>query len=235
VINTDAEGRLVLADALSYANTFLLNFNIYHNYIYSFIIKRPIGCSKMVKKFLNSELKTLHQFHEKNLDFCKYYRSGSEYLDHKYFVRGQFDLKINHNSLYFESDVKFSTNRDFLVSSIMANDLIELFLKNEFTSLENLENGILKPEAPKSNLKWTAPKAAIIELLYALHADGCFNNGNVTIKQIATTLESAFNIDLGHYSRTLLEIRGRKTGKTKYLDNLQEKLLKKLNDTDDEL
>jgi hypothetical protein len=83
----------------------------------------------MVKKYLNSELKTLHQFHEKNVDFCKYYRSGSEYLDHKYFVRGQFDFKINHNSLYFESDVKFSTNRDFLVSSIMANDLIELFFK----------------------------------------------------------------------------------------------------------
>lgn len=205
---------------------------IYYNYIYSFITQRPIGCSKMVKKYLNSELKTLHQFHEKNLDFCKYYRSGCEYLDHKYFVRGQFDLKINHNSAYFESDVKFSTNRDFLVSNIMANDLIELFLKNEITSLDNLENGVLKPEAPKSSLKWTAPKAAIIELLYAFHADGCFNNGNASITQIATAFESAFNIELGQYSRTFLEINARKTGRTKYLDSLKEKLLKRMDEAD---
>jgi hypothetical protein len=98
--------------------------------------------------------------------------------------------------------------------------------------LDNIENGILKPEAPKSNLKWTAPKAAIIELLYAFHADGCFNNGNANITQIATAFESAFNIELGQFSRTFLEINARKTGRTKYLDSLKEKLLKRMDEVD---
>jgi hypothetical protein len=207
---------------------------IHHTFIYNTEVKRPHGCSIMVRKFLNDELETLHQFYKKNLDFYKYYRSEAEHLDHKYFLRCQFDLSIFYDSIQFEYDPKFSTHCDYLVAQIMANVYIEDYIKHEIQTLDNLElntNNII----PVSPLNWTGSKTAVIELLYALHADGCFNNGNVTIKQIATTLESAFNIDLGHYSRTLLEIRGRKTGKTKYLDNLQEKLLKKLNDTDDEL
>jgi hypothetical protein len=210
---------------------------IYYAFIFSVESKRPHGCSKMVLSFLEEEHRKMHLFREDNMEFCRYFRAENNHLDHLYFVRGKIDFKISLDYYSCKIDERFCTHHDELVSKILANQLIEEYLKNEIESLhQQINSPVTNSKNTKiSSLNWTAPKSAIIEILYAFHTDGCFNNGNVTIKQIATTLVSAFNIDLGHYSRTLLEIRGRKTGKTKYLDNLQEKLLKKLNDTDDEL
>lgn len=74
-------------------------------------------------------------------------------------------------------------------------------------------------------LKWTAPRVALTELLYALILEGVFNNGTADLKDIAEFFEYIFEIDLGQYRRTFLEIRARKSDKTKFISTLNDALL----------
>ncbi len=43
------------------------------------------------------------------MEFYKYYRTRSSHLDYNYFIRVKFDIKLNLNSFYFESDTNFAT------------------------------------------------------------------------------------------------------------------------------
>ena len=53
------------------------------------------------------------------------------------------------------------------------------------------------------------------------------------LKDVAEYFENVFNIDLGQYHRTFLEIRIRKSDQTKFLNALKEKLVKRMLNTDD--
>ena len=72
-----------------------------------------------------------------------------------------------------------------------------------------------------------------MELIYALHADGVFNNGTSELKEVATFFESAFDVDLGQFNRTFLEIRSRQSERTKFLNTLKEKLILRMDDADE--
>lgn len=68
--------------------------------------------------------------------------------------------------------------------------------------------------------------------MYALQSKGVFNNGSADLKEVAAFLEHTFEIDLGQYHRTFLEIRIRKTGRTKFLDTLTETLTTRMDEAD---
>ena len=84
-----------------------------------------------------------------------------------------------------------------------------------------------------SSFQWTASKANLIELIYALQSAGVFNNGQIGIKKIAKTFETLFQIDLGNYYHVFNEMRLRKKTRTTFLDHLKEKVIQKM-DTMDE-
>ena len=90
-----------------------------------------------------------------------------------------------------------------------------------------------KKEYGKSPLSWTGNKTALTELIYALSAQGVFNNGNADIKLIAKVFENAFNIDLGDFYHTFMELKARKINRTKFLDSLCEALIKKKDEQDE--
>lgn len=75
-----------------------------------------------------------------------------------------------------------------------------------------------------TSLSWTDSKVALVELIYALHEAGVFNNGKSDIKQIVGCFEEQFSVDLGNYARVFSEIRIRKSGQTNFLDHLRERL-----------
>ncbi|WP_310560702.1 RteC domain-containing protein [Flavobacterium sp.] len=62
------------------------SLNIYHNTIFKIETKMPNGGEKITKKYLNNELKKLKRFFDNNLDFYNYHRTGSSFLDFKYFL-----------------------------------------------------------------------------------------------------------------------------------------------------
>jgi len=197
---------------------------IYYNSIYKIETKKPTG-DKAIKKHLQNELAKLKRYFDDNLEFYKYYRTNSTHLDNKYFVRGKHDIKLSLDTYYFEADHNFSTSHDYKVAKIIANDLIQVYLENERSNIAKKNKNI-----HSDPISWTSSKTALIELIYALHSQSVFNNGNVDIKAIAKTFENALDIDLGDFYHTYLELRNRKINPTKFLDSLRESLIRKMDE-----
>lgn len=207
---------------------------IYHLSVFNIETNKPNGGIKVKRKYYQNELEKLKRYFDNNLEFYRYYRTHSNYLDHKYFVRGKQDIRLTLDSFFFETDPNFSTSHDFKVSNILANDLLNVYLEDELNKLDmrDINNGKSQVE-PKVKLAWTDSKVALIELMYALQARGVFNNGIADLKEIAAFFENLFDIDLGQYHRTFLEIRIRKTGRTKFLDSLRDSLTRRMDEADD--
>lgn len=208
---------------------------IFYTEIFTITCKQPNGSHKTQRKYFLNELDKLKAFFDANLDFYQYYRMQSTYLDDKYFMRGKHDIRLYPDAHLFETDPKFSTNCDYKISKIIANDLLSVYLNTKLESLERKENITHSKisSTPKTKLKWTGSKVALIELVYALYAAGVFNDGKTDIKEIADYFETAFNIELGDYYRTYLEIRIRKSGRTKFLDSLKDSFIKKMDQLDE--
>jgi RteC protein len=200
---------------------------IYYNAIYKIETKKPYG-AKRIRKYLNKELKKLKRFFDNNLDFYKYYRSNNSFLDEKMFLRGNHDIKLWLDTYYFQSDQSFSTSHDYKVAKIIANDLIQVYIEDQLYNKFQKD----KSKTPK-NLKWTGSKVALIELIYALHYQSVFDNGNNDIREVAQYFESAFDIDLGNFYQTYLELRNRKMNRTKFLDALRDELIRRMDEQDE--
>lgn len=200
---------------------------IYYNSLYKIETKRPYGGDKTIKKYLNVELSKIKRYFDGNLEFYKYYRTNSTYLDHKYFLRGKHDIKLSLDTYYFEADHSFATSHDYKVAKIIANDLIQVYLEDQLTH-HNQKKIVDEPV-----LNWTSSKVALIELIYSLHAQGVFDNGNTDIKVIVKMFENIFHINLGDFYHTYLELRSRKMNRTKFLDSLRDALIKKMDEQDE--
>ncbi|WP_312084197.1 RteC domain-containing protein [Epilithonimonas hominis] len=208
---------------------------IYYNSIYRIETKKPSGGHKALKKYYIKELAKLKSYFDTNLDFYKYYRTGSTFLDYKYFVRGKFDIKLSLDNYFFETDKRFATSHDFKVAKILANDLLRLYLENQLIDLEHGKNRHFSQHNPNAKLNWTGSKVALTELIYALQTEGVFNNGSADLKDIAEYFSNIFNIEIGQYRRTFLEIRVRKDERAKFISSLREKLIKRMDDTDESI
>ena len=193
---------------------------IYYNEIYNIEIAKPACSEKALKKYYKSHQIKLEEFYLENADFYKYYRSKNTALDKKYFLRRKHDIKFTLDSSYFQSDQTFTTSHDYKLSKIKALDKIQLFLERRIKNEAPLVNNTTDPK-----LKWTASKVALVELVYALHAEKVFNGGTKSLKDTVTVFESAFQIELGQFNRSYLEIRNRKSmEKTHFLNTLKQNL-----------
>lgn len=202
---------------------------IYYKEIYSIESNAPYGGEKVLRKFYNAEVLRLELWFKHNMDFYRYYRSGSCHLDKRYFLRGVHDTLDN---FLFQSDPIFCTSHDYKVAKIIANDRIRFYIEGELTKLQN-GTVFLNPERQEIKpQKWTGSKVALVELIYALHSVGVFNNGNSNLKEIAAFFEQTFHISLGQYHRIFLEIRLRKSERTKFLNMLQDSVVRRMEASD---
>lgn len=60
---------------------------------------------------------------------------NSTYLDDKYFIRGKEDLNLYQDTLMNYVDPDFSTSHDYMMSEIIANDCLKVFLSTEIEAL----------------------------------------------------------------------------------------------------
>lgn len=209
---------------------------IYHAELYNMELKKPVGNPAIIRKYLNKKLDMISYFFNDNLEFYQYYRAGLNDMDGKIFVRGNEDIRLRIDVSYFEGDPVFSTSHDHVVSRILANELLTDYLHLQIEKLDRWPvTGTVPSEKAPFSINWTDSKMALIELVYALHSHRCFNHGNISITDIASTFQTQFNINLGDYHRKYLEIKHRKINPTKFMDQLKEALNKKINeDNDDE-
>lgn len=195
--------------------------------------KRPVGSGKTQAKYLVKQLDKLANFFDDNLEFYQYYRSGNTYFDEKYFVRNVYDIRLQADILIFDYDPTFSTSHDHKVARIIANEQLRTYLTEAIENIKSSRNSeSLNQNSPGKQLVWTASRAALVELLYALHACGVFNDSNADLRQIAIHLEAVFGKSLGNYYRAFQEIQIRKTGRTNFIDQMKKKLIEKMDEAD---
>lgn len=206
--------------------------------LYQFLLARPQGSIKKQRNFIDAEIEKLQRDYKKNLDFVKYYREGSTYLDRYYFLRGKDEVQLITDTSHYLTDAEFSTSHDNLVAKIMAYDLLinhyqKLLQELRFTESQGLQNsnGVLN-HYTKRGFKWTRSKTDLIELIYALQASGAIEDGTAAINAMVNACEELFEIELGNPYRTFLEIKERKKDQTKFLDDMKIALQQKMDRED---
>lgn len=208
---------------------------IYYAKLFNIESKRPRGSNKSQIKYLNNHIHKLQDYFNDNLEFFHYYRRNATALDKQYFLREKVDIRLRMETYFCLSDEEFSTCHDSTVATIMAYDTLIVHLKKEIEKIENNHHiePLIQSNIKPTKLFWTANKTDLVELIYAVHSCRAINSGTADIKEMAAISEQIFNIDLGDYYHTFLEIRSRKINPTKFLDNLKESLLQKMQDLDE--
>lgn len=208
---------------------------IYYVKLFSVESKRPRGSNKSQIKYFNNEIDKLQVYFNDNLEFYQYYRRGAIFLDDQYFLRGKADMRLHPDTFHFFVDPQFSTSHDSTVATILAYDMLIIYLKKEIDNLINYGNMETNFNAfqKQSKLFWTGSKTDLIELIYALNNSGAINSGTADIKEVASACEQLFNVDLGNYYHTFVEIRSRKSNKTKFIDKLKESLIQRIDESDE--
>jgi len=115
-----------------------------------------------------------------------------------------------------------STSYDSSIDKLTALIQGKLLIREHLLKL--LERKI---QDTRNGLDWSASKTDLIELIYALHTRNVFGK-NRDLKEVVVFFENVFNCELGQYSRTFLELRLRKKGQTKFLDDLRSGLIAKI-------
>ena len=110
---------------------------IYYVKLFSIESKRPRSSNKSQVKYFNNHIDRLQNYFNDNLEFYHYFRRGAIFLDEEYFIRGKADIRLFPDSLSFFTDDKFSTSHDTTVATIMAYDMLIIYLKREIDKLEN--------------------------------------------------------------------------------------------------
>ena len=207
---------------------------IYYMSVYKIEINRPKGSCSTVETYLLTELDTLRHYFDRNIEMYHYYRTGCTHFDKIYFLRHRdTDIPVNIACFYFERDVRFSTGYDYKIAKIMANDLLEPYIKSQLAKLK--EDSEIEHEihtVNKTRETWTASKTDLVELIYALDAVKCINYGNINLKALTSYLEDVFNVNIGDIYRIYLEIRERKGNRTQFLDRLRDKLTERMDEAD---
>lgn len=212
---------------------FLSKFIYYHK-VFEIVSRLPFSSMEEMKSFYLLELDKIKDYLNENKEFYSYYRSNSTLFDEAYFLRKEPESWLLLNFDDYETDLNFTTIYDHKLSKIIAYESLSVFILEAINALElKQSNRTNSASEKKQKLTWTGSKVSLIELLYALQSTGSFNSGTIDIKRLAIHLEHFFNIDLGNYYRVFQEIRIRKSSRTAFLDQLKDKLINRMDESDE--
>jgi len=186
-------------------------------------LETPLDSHRSRRRKYEQEIGLLHQFFDGHRDFVNYYRRGATYLDTKYFLRFSYDLDTALSTGFHSFDDRFCTSHDLLAAHILAYDEYARYLNTKLRALKN-RTATPSPDPDQLSLSWTASKAALTELIFALHHSRALNSGTADLSQTVRWFEQHFNICLGNYHKTMAEINLRKSHRTKFLQHLTENL-----------
>lgn len=181
-------------------------------------LRREIHKSKRNKK----KLKKLKFFFDNNINFYTSCIRKNVFVDKKLLDNGDAGLLLD--TYYFQFDQFFPSVQSYKAAKIMTYVYVQAPSYNRRKKHKSKK---------QKKLKWSGSKVALIELIYALHYQGVFDNGNNDIREVAQYFESAFGVDLGNFYQTYLELRNRKMNRTKFLDALREELIRRMDEQDE--
>ena len=206
---------------------------LYFQYIGRIELYKPIGPSTVIRLYYEHEMKSINNYFNRNSEFYLYYKSGSDYLDEYYFIRKETDSWLLLDFEDYQTDPKFTTIYDYRLSKFIAFQQLSVYIQQQLKNLDSSINNSQRTTVEKNDIRWTGSKVSLVELLYALQSTGSCNNGNIDLKHLAKHIEKVFNIDLGNYYRIFQEMRIRKINRTSFMDELKEKLIHRMDETDE--
>ncbi|UMB60156.1 RteC domain-containing protein [Lutibacter sp. A80] len=204
----------------------------YFKWLHNYLLEKPISGNSKQQKYISNELNKLDRRKWKQLEFVKYYRLKENKLDHLYFLRDieQLDLFVDRSHHF--KDPEFTTSHDYLVSKIIAHDLLIAFFSNELKILKNKKSNAVVIEEVKpailKDLSWTGTKTDLVELIFALKESGVLRNGRAELKKIKNVIELLFEIELGNIYKIFEQIKAREKDQTKFLDSLKIGLINRI-------
>lgn len=198
---------------------------VYYVEIFKIENYKPKVNAKLQRKYLERKIKYYYDFIEEYIDFYQYYKTNEKYSDEEFFLRNNKSIRTQFDRSDSYVDDDFTTSLDSIFSKFMAYDLLIKHLQYE---IDKLSLKVPNENIIVSNLTWTGPKVGLIEIIYAMAASKVINNGNIDIKEIASTFQKLFKIDLGDYYHSFMEIRHRKRNNTKFLDLITLNLKKRI-------
>lgn len=212
---------------------FLSKLIFYHK-AFEIVSHLPFSSAIEIKSFYLKELEKINAYFQDNAEFYSYYRANSTFFDDVYFLRKEPESWLLLNFDDYETDLNFTTIYDHKLSKIIAFESIAEYIKEAIYNLENKSgNGSNNESYKQQKITWTGSKVSLIELIYALQSAGSINKGTIDVKSLAINLENYFNIELGNYYRVFQEIRIRKASRTAFLDQLKEKLVNRMDESDE--
>lgn len=199
---------------------------LYYRKVYNIEMNRPVGVDSQ-RDYLNDELVAINRYNNKRSDFIHYYRSGLTHLDSLYYLRGWVDTALYLESFHYERDPKFSTNADFKVAKLLANEMLSVYLKGELEAVEYVKLRTSEADSlPAVRLTWQDSKTDLTELIYMLDSKRSF--GNVPLTQLAAYISNVFNIQLDtNLSRTFCDMKLR-NNPTPWIDKAKQALLQRM-------
>lgn len=197
---------------------------IYYRKVYNIEMNRPVGVDSQ-RAYLIDEIKAINRYNNKHSDFVRYYRSGMMHLDSLYYLRNRNDTALYLESFHYERAPKFSTNADFKVAKLLANELLSAYLKGELEALEYVKKASTD-SLPAVRLTWQDSKTDLTELIYLLDSKRSF--GNVPLTQLAAYIANVFNTQLDtNLSRTFCDMKLR-NNPTPWIDKAKQALLQRM-------
>ncbi len=203
---------------------------IYYAALYKHESKMQNLCTLKAKKSLcKQELKNIQSYFSDNQYIITYYKSDKCVLDERYFIRNNSDFPFILEECFAMVEKEFSTGYDLIIARFLAYERFSDYIKVE---LHWLSSDLPIPQMPPTwglnfPLKWTGSKAELVELLYALVSEGCINDNQCEIIDLAKQFEKIFNVEFGDIYHTFSEIKNRKN-QTLFIDNLKKALLRKM-------
>jgi hypothetical protein len=194
---------------------------IFHQALLNIEIRKPIGEGRVVSGYYCGELNVLNHFFASNLSFYQYVRTEATYLDHYYFVRGNYDVHLDPDQCVIDFDPAFSTTHDHKLAQVLASALLQEYLEQAIHKVHQKDR-IVQVDFELKDFDWKQTKCGLIELIYSWHATEAFGKKN--LKSIVKFIEKVFNISLGNFYDTYEWLSGRPSP-TLYIDEMREAFL----------
>jgi len=180
------------------------------------------------RALLLQEMQRVEDFYGRHRELLQYTSRDDSFWDGCLYTRQDHgDWWAEEEGLYIDEDFTIGS---YWVAKNRANEELMRWLSEQLENLDRpvkAEEGV---EGPKSGLVWTATMTDLVELVYALHGVGCFNNGKATLTETIKGFEGFFGIAVGNYHATFKEIATRKINPVKFLDKLLEALKKRMDE-----
>lgn len=193
-----------------------MSYLIYFSKVSNCEVSIPkVGVEHKVR-FLKKEIKKINKFFNRQNCFVYYMEQNHHNLDHEFFTRNHRGKFYLGPLLTCFQDPKFSASHDMLWAMIQAMFRYIQYIRER---LQQLQPGTqeLQPENPPIQLVWTASKASLVEIIYALHGMGVFNHGTAELRTIVVAFERIFHKKLPNVYKSYSEMKLRKGAFAKFI------------------